>query len=150
MITKSRWWLPASALALLLYLAAGDAQAILPKPVLTPGQQQAADQKKRDAAALAEQEKQKLAASMESVATRWRSRAKENGWTAYPPVAIAAPAPSPAAAPVSAAASVHAAQSTSASASAPASPSQPAPLRSEKLGTAPASEDVKNPARKGK
>lgn len=130
-------------LALLATVAAVDAQAVLAKPALTAAQQQAAEQKKRDAAAQAEQEKQKLAAAMDGMAERWRTRAKANGWTVYPPVAIAAPAgAAPAPSPSST-------SQASPAAGQGALPPQ-GPIRSEKFGTAPASEDIKNPARKGK
>lgn len=98
----------------------GGALAALPAP--TPEQQKAAAVKKEQAAAQAAKEKEELAASMDKVAARWRSRAAANGWETHPPTPIAA-------APATAAA---------------------APVRSEKSGTAPPSEDVKDPAKKGK
>lgn len=113
--------IPYIALALCCALL-GTAHAKL--PALTPEQQQAAEAKKQQAAAQAEKEKQDLAASMEQVADRWRARAGERGWEVHPQVPAGGGQPKAAAPQV--------------------------PVRSEKHGTAPASEDVKNPAEKGK
>ena len=109
-------------------LTAGLAHATLPPP--TPQQAAAAAQKKAQADAQAQQDKEKLAQSMDSVTARYRARAAKEGWTTHPPVAIAAPA---------------AALSAPTTATAAGTSGQPAtgPVRSEKLGTAPASADVK-------
>ena len=122
-----------------LALAAQAVQAALPPP--TPAQQQAAAAKKAKDDAQAAQDKQALAASMDAVAAHYRTRAAAQGWKTHPPVAVAA-APSAASA---------AAVSTSTVGNAPAG--QPngqltaagasAPIRSEKLGTAAPSADVK-------
>ena len=109
-------------------LAVGAAHAALPPP--TPAQQQAAADKKAKADAQAAKDKESLAASMDAVASRWRARAAEKGWKSHPPVAIAA-----AAAPAAAPAGQPAGQLTAAGAA--------APVKSEKLGTAAPSEDVK-------
>jgi hypothetical protein len=120
--------------AALMASASGIAIAKLPPP--TPAQAQAAAEKKAQADAQAEKEKQELAASMDAIAARWRARAAANGWPAHPPTKVAVPVK---------ALGAPAAQS---------SPSgQPggrrgsaaieAPIRSEKAGTAPPSEDVK-------
>lgn len=103
------------------------ALAVLPAP--TPEQAQAAEAKKKQAAEQAAKEKQELAASMDKVAARWRERAKANGWEVHPATPVAAPG--------------------AADAAPPANPPAP-PIRSEKAGTAPPSEDVKDPAKKGK
>ena len=109
-------------------LTAGQACATLPPP--TPQQAAAAAQKKAQADAQAQQDKDKLAQSMDSVAARYRARAAKEGWTTHPPVAVAAPS---------------AALSAPATAAGQVLPAQAAtgPVRSEKLGTAPPSEDVK-------
>ena len=93
--------------------AAATPPAALPAP--TPAQQQAAAAKKAAADAQAAKDKQELAASMDAVTARWRARAASQGWKAHAPIAIAAAAPA-----------------------APA-----VPIKSEKLGTAPPSTDVK-------
>ncbi|GIZ50244.1 hypothetical protein [Noviherbaspirillum aridicola] len=113
------------ALGLACALVSGAALAKL--PALTPEQQQAAEEKKQAAAAQAEREKKELAASMDSVADHWRKRAAENGWQVHPqqPAGGAAAKPQ-------------------------ATQTPQMPVRSEKAGTAPPSEDVKNPAEKGK
>lgn len=82
-------------LMLSLFALAGVASssmalAGLPKPALTPEQQQAAAAKKAAADAQAEQAKLKLAASQDALSARWRSQASSKGWTVRPPVAIAA------------------------------------------------------------
>jgi len=120
-------------------LLAATAGAALPPP--TPAKQQAAAAKKAKDDAQAAQDKAKLAASMDAVAGRWRTRAASQGWATHPAVAIAAPP----------GAGVNAALSTPATGNAPTG--QPAgqmtpaaaalPVRSEKFGTAPASSDVK-------
>jgi hypothetical protein len=80
--------------ALVLLGSAGAALAALPVPALTPAQQEAAAAKKAAAAAQAAQEKEKLAASVDALSARWRSRAASKGWATHAPVAIAA-APAP-------------------------------------------------------
>ena len=102
-----------------LMIAAATAHAALPAP--TPAQQQAAAAKKAAADAQAAKDKQELAASMDAVTARWRARAASQGWKAHAPIAIAAATPAAAAAPAGAA----------------------VPIKSEKLGTAPPSTDVK-------
>ncbi|WP_334187942.1 hypothetical protein [Noviherbaspirillum sp.] len=104
--------------------------------------QQAAAVKKQQAAAQAEKEKQDLAASMDKVAERWRSRATANGWETHPPTAVAA---------------VPGIKASEAQAGPSGQPggrvgdaAANAPVRSEKQDTAPASPDVKDPAKKGK
>jgi hypothetical protein len=145
---------PALKAALLIagLLVASVAWAALPP--LTPAQQQAAAEKKVKADAQAAKDKESLAASMDAVSAHWRTRASQEGWKAHPAVAIAAAAP-PAAA--GAAAGANAAPVTTAG---PASPPPAGSLgagattaagqaavnpaiKSEKLGTAPPSEDVK-------
>jgi hypothetical protein len=116
-----------------LTLVCGIASAALPPP--TPAQQQAAAAKKAKDDAQAAEDKQKLAASMEQVTARWRQRAEANGWETHPPVAVDA-------------GKGIAASATQASASGQPGGKQgeaakQAPVRSEKLGTAPPSEDVK-------
>jgi hypothetical protein len=141
-------------------LLAATAHAALPAP--TPAAQQAAADKKAKADAQAAKDKESLVASMETVAGRWRARAASQGWQTHPAVAIAAP---PAAAPAGTpgagvgaavvpgapASAAGAAVGTAATGNGPAG--QPngsltqggsaVPIRSEKLGTAPPSEDVK-------
>lgn len=131
-------------LRIAVFLAAGlistAAAARLPAP--TPEQQKAAEAKKQQAAAQAEKEKQELAASMDKVAARWRSRASASGWETHPPTPVAA------------------AQGITASGNQSGASGQPGgrigadaantPVRSEKAGTAPASPDVKDPEKKGK
>jgi len=135
MTTLSRLTALATALAAVLGVA-GSAIARLPPP--TPEEAQAAAMKKQQAAAQAEKEKKDLAAAMERLATRWRARAADEGWEVPPQVAVPppAPAPAPGAAPAAAPSATHGAP--------------PMPVRSEKTGTAPPSEDVKDPAKKGK
>jgi len=113
-----------------LLLAAGLAHATLPPP--TPQQAAAAAQKKAQADAQAQQDKEKLSQSMDNVAARYRARAAKEGWTTHPPVAVAAPA-------AALAAPATAADTGAAASGVPAT----GPVRSEKLGTAPASTDVK-------
>ncbi len=100
--------------ALALVLCAATAHAALPPP--TQAQQEAAAAKKAAADAQAAKDKALLAASMDAITTRWRARAAQQGWKAHAPIAIAAAAPAAGAA---------------------------APIKSEKLGTAPPSTDVK-------
>jgi hypothetical protein len=64
------------------------AWAALPSP--TPAQQQAAAAKKAAGEAEAAKAKEQLAASMDALGTRWRSRAASQGWKTNAPVAIAA------------------------------------------------------------
>ncbi|NIA55161.1 hypothetical protein HAV22_16105 [Massilia sp. TW-1] len=117
-------------LTLALACAAATAHAALPPP--TPAQQEAAAAKKAAADAQAAKDKQKLGASMDALAARWRARAGAQGWTTHAPVAIAAAAsPTQAAAP----AGQPDGKLTAAGAA--------APIKSEKLGTAPPSMDVK-------
>lgn len=81
------------ALLASLVLAQG-AWAALPKPALTPAQQEAAAAKKAEADAKAARDKELLSASMDAVSARWRSQAASHGWKINPPTAIAqAPAP---------------------------------------------------------
>lgn len=104
-------------------LACGQARATLPPP--TPQQAAAAAAKKAQADAQAQQDKAALLQSMDSVSARWRARAAKEGWSTHAPIAVAAPA---------------------AAVTAPATPPQArtaGPVRSEKLGTAPPSADVK-------
>jgi hypothetical protein len=141
---------PALKAALLIagLLVASIAWAALPP--LTPAQQQAAAEKKAKADAQAAKDKESLAASMDAVTARWRTRASQEGWKTHPAVAIAAAAPAPAAAgasaapvttagPASAPAGSLGAGATTAAGQASANPG----VKSEKLGTAPPSEDVK-------
>ena len=140
-----------------LGLACG-AQAALPPP--TPAQAQAAAAKKADADAKAALAKERLAASMDEVSAHWRERAASEGYKIVPPPARASipPAPlvaasdvTPPSAGVPAAAPANAAPGTAAAA--PATGAAPrsihalkaatVPVKSEKLGTARPSEDVK-------
>jgi hypothetical protein len=150
---------PALKAALLIagLLVASVAWAALPP--LTPAQQQAAAEKKAKADAQAAKDKESLAASMDAVTTRWRTRASQEGWKTHPAVAIAAAAPAPAAAAGAGAATSSAPVSASVTAAGPASApagslgagattaagqaSANPGVKSEKLGTAPPSEDVK-------
>jgi colicin import membrane protein len=131
-------------LTLALVLSAATAHAALPPP--TPAQQEAAAAKKAAADAQAAKDKALLAASMDAITARWRARAGAQGLKTHAPVAIAAAAPAATGAPAAAAA-------TGAPAQAAAPAGQPegkltpagaaAPIKSEKLGTAPPSADVK-------
>jgi hypothetical protein len=137
-------WRSHIAAILLLGLISGTAAAKLPAP--TPEQQQAAAAKKAQAAAQQEKEKQQLSESMDKVSERWRDRAAKEGWKTHAPTPIATPAAAPAqGAPTQAAQAAPgqsaAAQPGSATTATPA-PTMP-PIRSEKFGTAPPSEDVK-------
>lgn len=99
---------------------AGALAALVPP---TAAQAQAAAAKKVAADAQAAQDKLALSASMDTLSSRWRARAGQAGWKVYPAVAIAA-VPTAAAMPGAAGA-----------------PAQP--IKSEKLGNAAASGDVK-------
>lgn len=79
-------------------LACAQAGAALPKPALTPAQQEAAAAKKAADDAKAARDKELLAASMDAVANRWRTQASAKGWKITPPVTVAA-APTSGAAP---------------------------------------------------
>ena len=137
---------------------AGTALAALPPP--SPAQAQAAADKKAEADARAAKEKELLVASMETVSTRWRQRAASEGYKIVPPTALASAAPmppvaaadvTPPAAGLPAPAPANAAPNTAAAA--PATGAAPrsvhalrsamVPIKSEKLGTARPSEDVK-------
>jgi len=128
-------------------LLASVAWAALPQPI--PAQQQAAAAKKAAADAQAAKDKASLAASMDAVTARWRTRAAQEGWKTHPAVAIAAAAPAaaPAAggAPVTTAGPATAPPGTlGAGATTVAGQTAANPgVKSEKLGTAPPSEDVK-------
>ena len=116
--------------ALALVCAAATAHAALPAP--TPAQQQAAAAKKAAADAQAAKDKQELGAAMDAIVARWRTRAGAQGWKTHAPIAIAAASsPTQAAAP----AGQPDGKLTAAGAA--------APIKSEKLGTAPPSTDVK-------
>jgi colicin import membrane protein len=137
---------PALKAALLIagLLLASVAWAGLPPP--TPAQQQAAADKKAKADAQAAKDKISLTASMDAVTTRWRARAAEQGWKAHPAVAVAAAAPAVTTAAGPAAPPAPGTPPAAAPAAAPAAPAAPPvipPIKSEKLGTAPPSEDVK-------
>jgi colicin import membrane protein len=136
---------PAIKAALLIagLLIASVAWATLPPP--TPAQQQAAAEKKAKADAQAAKDKASLAASMDAVSARWRSRAGEQGWKTHPAVAIAAAAPAAGAAVTAAGpANPPPAGSPGAGNTTPAGQAAVIPaIKSEKLGTAPPSEDVK-------
>lgn len=108
-------------------LLAGTAGAALPKP--TPAQQQAAAEKKAKADAQAAKDKVTLALTMDAVAAHWRERAAKQGWQTHPAITVAA-APTG-----NAPAGQPQGQLTRAGAS--------LDIKSEKLGTAPPSEDVK-------
>ena len=81
------------AAALAVVLTCGHASAALPKPALTPAQQQAAADKKAADDAKAAKDKENLAASMDALATRWRTQAPAKGWKIQPPVTVAAATP---------------------------------------------------------
>jgi colicin import membrane protein len=121
--------------ALALALSAATAHAALPAP--TPAQQQAAAAKKAAADAQAAKDKQELATAMDAIVARWRGRAAQQGWTTHAPVAIAAAAPAAAGAPAQGAAPAGQPEGRLTPAGAAA------PIRSEKLGSAPPSADVK-------
>lgn len=140
-------------------LACG-ARAALPPPAPTQAQVQAAAARKADADAKAALAKERLAASMDEVSAHWRARAASEGYKIVPPPAQASIPPAPLAAAsdvtppsagVPAAAPANAAPGTAAAA--PATGAAPrsihalkaatVPVKSEKLGTARPSEDVK-------
>lgn len=127
-------------LGLLATFGAGAAMAAL--PASTPAQLQAANLKKQQAAEQGAREKQEIAASMDRVAARWRARATAAGWDVHPPTPVA-PASGIAESAAQAGASAQPAGQLGATAAS-------VPVRSEKLGTAPPSADVKDPAKKGK
>jgi len=129
-----------SMVAAAIVCASGMAVAKLPDP--TPEQQQAAAAKKQQAAEQAEKEKKELAASMERIGTYWRKRAAEKGWKTNPPTAVQATAGISASGAQSSASGQPGGKQGEAAAQ--------APIRSEKAGTAAPSEDVKDPAKKGK
>ena len=137
---------------------AGTALAALPPP--SPTQAQAAAAKKAEADAKAAQDKERLAASMENVSTRWRQRAASEGYKIVPPTVLVSASPMPPVAAsdvtppdagIAAPAPANAAPGTAAAA--PATGAAPrsdhalraamVPIKSEKLGTARPSEDVK-------
>lgn len=60
-------------------------------PAPTPAQAQVAAEKKAQAQAQADKDKQALLASMDALASRWRSRAATEGWTVNAPVVVSAP-----------------------------------------------------------
>jgi hypothetical protein len=119
-----------------LLTAALCSLAVAKLPAPTSAQAEAAAAKKKQADAQAEKEKQELAATMDAIAARWRARAAANGWPTNPPTPVAAPA-----------------QALNAPATQSSPSGQPggrqgsaalaAPVRSEKSGTAPPSEDMK-------
>jgi hypothetical protein len=140
--------------AALLATASASLSAWATLPAPTPAQQQAADAKKAQAAAQAAKDKESLAASMDTLSSRWRGRAAQQGWKTHAPVAIAA-APAAAAAPASGAPGVAtpgvatpggivtaAGAGGRQAGQLPASPANPI-VKSEKWGTAPPSEDQK-------
>jgi hypothetical protein len=98
-------------------------------PAAGPAPQTSAAQQ---AAARAQQEKQELAASMDEVTRRWRAEAAKNGRQTHPPTPIDA---------VAGIAKSNAQDHTRTS--------MPPPVRSEKEGSAPPSEDVKKPKEPG-
>jgi hypothetical protein len=122
-------------IAAVLLFSSAPGLALAKLPPLTPEQEQAAAAKKAQAAAQQEKEKQQLGESMDKIADRWRARAAKEGWKTQSPTAVSAPA------------------GFDASAAQSSSSGQPggklgedaakAPMRSEKAGTAPPSEDVK-------
>lgn len=137
---------PAIKVALLIagLLLASAAWAALPPP--TPAQQQAAAEKKAKADAQAAKDKASLMASMDAVAAHYRARAAQEGWKTHPAVAVAAAAPAAGAPPVTAAGPVSPAPAGSIGAGDTTAAGQAGPtpaVKSEKLGTAPPSADVK-------
>jgi len=144
MKTTIRHMTMAAALLAAQALAA-SAWAALPTPVLTPAQQQAAAAKKAQADAQAAKDKESLAASMDAVSSRWRSRAAQQGWKTHPPVAIAAAAPAASTGNVTAAgtAAQAAGQGEGRRELPPGLAAANPIVKSEKFGTAPPSEDQK-------
>jgi colicin import membrane protein len=124
----------AAGFALAGLLASAAALAVLPPP--SPAQAQAAAAKKAQADAQAQKDKAELLATMDTLTTRWRARASSQGWAAHPPVAVAA-------APAAATTALTGAPSAGQSAGQQAAAVAAAPIRSEKLGTAAPSTDVK-------
>lgn len=145
---------PALALTAGLTLA-GASWAALPPP--SPAQAQAAAAKKAEADARAAKEKEALNASMDRISGQWRQRAAQEGWTIKPPPPVSGPTGVAASDPTRASAGVPspapaggapgtagAAPATGAAPlSAPALHAANVPVKSEKLGTARPSEDVK-------
>lgn len=121
------------AVAFALAGLSGGAMAALAKP--TEAEAKAAAEKKAKADARSQLEKKELAASMQAVADRWRTRASEKGWTMHPPVPVDAVAGISAEAAMNRPSGQPGGQLGEAAAN--------AEIRSEKRGTAPASEDVK-------
>ncbi|MGF6272882.1 hypothetical protein ABIB38_001238 [Massilia sp. UYP11] len=152
MMTRRLRALPALAFGLSL---AGASWAALPPP--SPAQAQAAAAKKAEADAKAARDKDALHASMDRISAQWRQRAAQEGWTIRPPppvtgpLGVAASDPTPAGAGVPAPAPAGGAPGTSGAAPATAAAPRGAralhaaevPVKSEKLGTARPSEDVK-------
>ncbi|MGF6179528.1 hypothetical protein ABIB42_000526 [Massilia sp. UYP32] len=142
------------ALALASGLA-GASWAALPPP--SPAQAQAAAAKKAEADARAAKEKEALDASMDRISGQWRQRAAQEGWTIKPPPPVSGPTgvaasdPTPPGAGVPSPAPAGGAPGTAGAA--PATGAAPlsaralhaanVPVKSEKLGTARPSEDVK-------
>lgn len=121
-------------IAVLLASLSSVAMSALPPP--TPEQAEAAAAKKAQADAEAEKQKRELAASMEKISDRWRSKAVANGWQTHPPTPVAAPVKA-----------LDAPAKQSGPSGQPGgkmgSAVDDAPKRSEKAGTALPSEDVK-------
>jgi hypothetical protein len=122
----------------------GAALAVLPPP--TPEQARAAAAKKAQADAKAAKDKEQLAASMDEISTQWRQRAASEGWRTNAPVAVKTAPPAVANAPT--ASGQPAAPGAATTPGGPLGNTVPpqamgAPIRSEKLGTAPPSADVK-------
>jgi len=140
-----------------LALAAGLALAGPAWAVPPPSPAAAAAAKKAQADAKAAMEKEALNAAMERIAVYWRQRAAQENWTIKPPppvtgpTGIAASDPPAASAGVPAPAPAGAAPGTAGAAPATAAAPLSAralhaanvPVKSEKLGTARPSEDVK-------
>ncbi|OIJ43076.1 hypothetical protein [Massilia timonae] len=134
---------------------AGASWAALPPP--SPAQAQAAAAKKAEADARAAKEKEALNASMDRISGQWRQRAAQEGWTIKPPPPVSGPTgvaasdPTPPGAGVPSPAPAGGAPGTAGAA--PATGAAPlgaralhaanVPVKSEKLGTARPSEDVK-------
>lgn len=89
-------------------------------------------QKQADAKAQADKQKQELAAAMERVAERWRERAQAQGWATHPAMPVAG-----------AEASGQQARASGQPSGQSGDGAREAPMRSEKPGTAPSGEDVK-------
>lgn len=127
----------AAAAALSFAALPGPAVAALAAP--TEAEAKAAAEKKAKADAKAATEKKQLAASMEAVAQRWRTTATERGWTVHSPT------------PIDAVAGISAEAALDKPSGQPGGKlgedAAKAPVRSEKLGTAPDSQDVKPAAK---